>query len=544
MESEPNRPLDLRGPATTRRELIKGAGVVAGGLALSGLLAACGPGTTTTSAATDTPKRGGNFRIGLIGDGAKAIMDGQNNIGGGDTARLMASFETLVAYNEKAKITTDLGLAESLTQDKPDQWTIRLKQGIEFHNGKTLSADDLVYSLQRILRPDLALFGYSDLAPWLDPQNGIVKLDNRTVRLQLTQANPTIADQMAQYFNSVVPVGYEAYPAPQIGTGPFKLVSFTPGVETTFTRNNNYWRTGEPYFDQVTIVEFNDPSSKVNALLAGQVDAISDLPTAQVAIVKAHSDLVVLESDTGNWIPIEMAVDMPPFNDVRVRQAFRLIADRPQLVEQAVSGHGVVAKDLYSPFDPCYAHDLPQRHQDLEQAKSLLKAAGQEGLVFDFHTTPNIDAMVNEAYVFAQQAKGAGVTLNVHNDPNYYGDQYLHLALSVDCWFAHPYLLQVGEGDIPTANFDATHWPPKNATGDRYLSLYHQALAEIDPSKRCQIIHEMQVIEYNEGGHIIAFFYNTIDAFSNKVSGLKSSIGNPPTLDSYGHGFRTIWFNS
>ncbi len=162
----------------------------------------------------------------------------------------------------------------------------------------------------------------------------------------------------------------------------------------------------------------------------------------------------------------------------------------------------------------------------------------------DFHTTPNAEAMVTEAYVFAAQAKAAGVTLNVKNDPNYYGDQYLHLPLSTDNWFSHSYLDQVGEGNIPTANWDATHWPPKDDSGARYVSLYQQALGEVDKTKRCQMIHEMQVMEYNEGGHLIAFFVNTISAYSTKVSGFVPSRGDPPALDAYGYGFRTIWFNS
>jgi peptide/nickel transport system substrate-binding protein len=540
MEAKAGEALDLGGPAISRRELLVGASLIAGGLALGGALAACG-GAPTQPAATG-PRRGGNFRLGTLGS-SKDIMDGQNSLSNGDEARQLASFETLLQFDTDNKLTTDLGLAESFTQDAPDQWTIRLKQGIEFHNGKTLSADDVIYSLQRILTSSLGLFGYSNLAPSLDPNN-IKKIDDRTVRLQLSRGDSTIDTQLAQYYNTIVPVGYQPYPAPQIGTGPFKLDTFTIGEQTTFVRNPNYWRTGQPYFDRVTIIEFPDASGRVNALLAGQVDAIDDLPTAQVNVVKAHPGYAVLESSSGDWLPIEMAIDMPPFNDVRVRQAFRLIADRQQFVAQAVAGHGTIGNDLYSPYDPCFASDLPQRHQDIEQAKFLLHAAGQDGLVMDFHTTPNAEAMVTEAYVFAEQAKKAGVTLNVKNDPNYYGDQYLKLALSTDNWFSHSYLDQVGEGNIPTANWDATHWPPKDATGDRYVSLYQQALAAVDKNKRCELVHEMQVMEYNQGGHLIAFFVNNISAYSTKVAGFKPSKGDPPTLDAYGYGFRTIWFNS
>jgi peptide/nickel transport system substrate-binding protein len=529
--------IDLRG-SITRRQLLVGAGALAGGLALGSILEACGGTSPTSSGGSSNPKRGGNFRVGVTGGGSKDFIDGQNINAAPDTARMIATFETLLIFDENYKLTTD-GLAESVTQDSPTQWTIRVRQGIEFNNGKTLSADDVIYSLQRILTPGLGLFGHSGLSKSVDPKN-IEKVDDRTVRLHLIQPDSTIDAQLGQYYNGIVPVGYDKYPAPQVGTGPYKLETFTVGQQSTHVRNPNYWRSGQPYFDKVTVIDFPDSTAQVNALLSGQLDAITGIPFAQISTVKAHSGLAILESPTGSWLPICMAIDMPPFNDVRVRQAFRLMADRPALVAQALSGHGVIGNDLYSPFDADFASDLPQRHQDLAQAKSLLKAAGQDGLTFDFHTTNNDAGMVDQAVVFAQQAKGAGVTLNVKNDPNYYGDQYLKLALSVDDWNTRNYLPQVAIGSLATSPFNATHWPPK---GSDFANLYLQAVAEVDKAKRREIIHAMQVEEYNNGGNIIAFFRNFVDAYSTKVSGLHASKGTLQ-LDWYGHGYRTIWFNS
>ena len=138
----------------SRRDLLVGAGTVL----LAGGLAACGGSGGSSSAATGgsssaagTPKRGGNFRLGVTGGGASDIIDGQSIITKPDQARLAASWETLVVYDDQYKLTIggdNGGLAEELTQDKPDQWTIRLRKGIEFNNGKTLTADDVKYSLQ------------------------------------------------------------------------------------------------------------------------------------------------------------------------------------------------------------------------------------------------------------------------------------------------------------------------------------------------------------------------------------------------------------
>jgi peptide/nickel transport system substrate-binding protein len=534
MEDKTSRqPLVLREWALTRRELLIGAGMVAGGIALGPVIAACG-GPSSSGGTEGTPKRGGNFRLGVTGGGAKDIIDGQNIVTKPDQARLVAGFETLLVYDENYDLKTD-GLAESVTQDQPDQWTIRLKQGITFHDGKSLSADDVVYSLQRMLDPKQGLFGTGGLGS-IDP-NAISKMDDRTVRLKLKQADSTIGEQLGQYYNGIVPVGYKRS-GPQIGTGPYKVKSFNPGQQSVHERNPNYWRSGQPYFDTVTVIDFPDPAAQVNALLAGQLDAITDIPFAQVSVVQAHSGLAVLESPGGGWLPLCMAIDMEPFTDNRVRQAFRLMADRKAIVTQVLSGHGRIANDLYAPFDEGFASDLPQRKQDFGQAKSLLKAAGKEGMTVDLHTTDGAAGMVDVANVFAQQAKGAGVTVNVKNDPNYYGDKYLKLAFSVDFWGTRNYLPQVANGSIPTAPYNECHWPPPDSN---YLSLYKSALAEVDKAKRIALKHEMQKLEYDQGGYIIPFFNNLVDAYSTKVAGFKPSKGTL-NLTSFGHGYRSIWF--
>jgi peptide/nickel transport system substrate-binding protein len=529
----------------SRRELL----LSAGGLVLAGTLAGCGGGSTSSNTgggtgSTGTPKPGGTFRLGVTGGGSKDIIDGQSIITKPDQARLVAGFETLLVYDSQYRLPSaggnQTGLAKEVTQDKPDQWTITLQDGVEFHNGKTLSADDVIYSLQRILNPKEGLFGGAGLGS-IDPNN-IEKMDNLTVRLHLKGPDSTIADQLGQYYNGIVPVGYSRTgPLKHVGTGPFTVVSFTPGQQSVHKKNPNYWRTGQPYFDQVTITDFGDPTAQVNALLAGQIDAMTDIPFAQIEVAKQQGGLSILEGQGGGWLPLCMAVDMPPFDDVRVRQAMRLIVDRNAMLEQVLSGHGRVANDLYSPFDPAYDSSLQQREPDIEQAKSLLKAAGHDGLTVDLHTTDGAAGMVDSANVFAQQAKAAGVTINVHNDPNYYGSQYLKLAFSVDFWGTRNYLPQVANGSLPTAPYNECHWPPKSGNGSDYVSLYQQALAEVDASKRADIIHTMQSEEYNYGGYIIPFFNNLVDAYSSKVQGFEQNRGTL-NLDSFGHGYRTIYF--
>ena len=184
------------------------------------------------------------------------------------------------------------------------------------------------------------------------------------------------------------------------------------GGASVHERNGSYWRSGLPYFDTVTIIDFPDVAAQVNALRGGQIDAMTDVPAAQITVVTGQSGLAILEGQGADWRPLCMAIDMPPFDNNDVRQAFRLIVDRNAMLQQVFSGHGRVANDLYSPFDPAYDSSLPQRHQDIAQAKSLLKAAGQENLKVTMVTAPVNAGVVEMSQVFATQAKQAGVTVN------------------------------------------------------------------------------------------------------------------------------------
>jgi peptide/nickel transport system substrate-binding protein len=237
-----------------------------------------------------------------------------------------------------------------------------------------------------------------------------------------------------------------------------------------------------------------------------------------------------------------MAIDLRPFRDNRVRQAMRLLIDREAMVEQVLAGYGRVANDLFSPFDPGFDHALPQRTPDVERARSLVRAARLSGAV-DLYTANGAAGMVDTATVFANQvnAAGVGVTVNVRDDPDFFGGRYLTVPFSGDFWGTRRYLSQVADSMLPGAPGNETHWPPATGLGSRYLSLYEQALAETDAGRRYEIVHAMQTLEYDSGGYIIPFYNDHVDAHSTKVAGLRPNRG-PLNLDAYGNGYRTIWF--
>ena len=220
----------------------------------------------------------------------------------------------------------------------------------------------------------------------------------------------------------------------------------------------------------------------------------------------------------------------------------RLIANRPQMVAQALSGHGHIGNDLYGIFDESFDTSLPQRHQDIAKAKSLLKAAGQDGLNIDLVSTNGALGMNEGAQVFAQQAKAAGVNINakILDSGPFYGPQYLKWTFSTDFWGSRNYLSQVAAGSLPASPYNETHWP--DAADKKFLALYNEAKVTANRTRRTEIMHEMQKMEYDNGGYIIWGFSTLLDGYGAKVKGLKAGDKGVLPLNAFGHGYRTIWF--
>ena len=533
MSSEPSE-LDV---SITRRQALFGAGAAALGWGV----AACSGRSTPSSKTSGAPKkarRGGRLSVAVAGNGLKDIMDAQNDLAKIDQARAVTGWEPLLEFDRDFKL-VETGLAESVEADGKLGYVIKIRSGVEFHDGKTFGADDVVYSLQRLTDPKLALDGGTGLLS-VDRKN-IKKLDASTVRIGLTRPDTTIPLGLASYTATMVPDGYRntgrSWKDGQVGTGPFRLQSFTPGQRSVHTRFDNYRVSGKPYLDQVTIIDIDDPNARMNALVSGQVQAIADVPYSQTRVITGHPELVLFNNAGGGWLTLCMRIDQPPFTDVRVRQAFRLIVDRKQMLQNALSGYGRVANDLYAPFDPAYLQE-PQREQDLDQARSLLKAAGHEKLTIDLQTSEVATGLNAMCQVFAQQAKGAGVTVNVKQlDSTTFNNGFQKWTFSPDFWGTRNYLPQVSQGSLKGAPYNETYWPPKNSN---FASLYQQALAQQDEGKRTDIIHSMMKEEFDTGGYIIPFFDNLVDAYSSKVGGFEKNRGTL-NLDHYGRHFADVF---
>jgi peptide/nickel transport system substrate-binding protein len=256
----------------------------------------------------------------------------------------------------------------------------------------------------------------------------------------------------------------------------------------------------------------------VNALLSGQVDVINQVPFQQVPTLKANSKVQTVVSETAGWNPITMRVDSAPFSDVRVRQAIKLCMDRKQAVATALFGQGVPGSDYYGRFDPTSTTSLV-REPDIAKAKSLLKAAGKQDLKVELVTSPISAGIVEACQVLAQNAKAAGITINLRKvDVSSYFAQYGKWPFAVDYWVGLPYLVTASLNDGPGATVvNTTHF-----NDPAFNKLFRQAAKTLDEKKRAPIVHEMQKIQYDRGGNLIWSFQNTIDAYSTKVTGFNA----------------------
>ena len=468
---------DLR---LSRRDALKMAAAGGGGLAVSSLLAACGGSSSSSPSASSTasagkPKRGGTLRVGVLGGSSSDSLEADSPLTYLDNARVANLYDPLLTFDRDAKIEYDL--AEEVTAASKDamNWVIKIKPGIEFHDGSPFTSESVKFTLQRIVK--MKLNGQPLLA--LADVENIKILDKNSLSVPM-HAPVSVFDEIlaSPWAFQMVPVGYD--PKKPVGTGPFKFQSFSAGQQSVFVRNDNYWDHGMPYLDQLVLIDASDPTSQTSGIQGGQFDAIDQVTPASVSGLNG-AGINTTVSKGYAWNPITMRVDQAPFNDVRVRQAFRLILDRPKAADVAIGGYGAIGNDLFAPFDPTYNHNLPQRVQDIDQAKSLLKQAGHDSLTVTMTTSNQIGVGIYEtAQVFAEQAKAANVNVNLQEltQSAFYGPNFVKYTFAQDDWSLYSYLVQVYYSMLPTSQYNETHF-----ADPKYIKLAASAIKELDLAK-------------------------------------------------------------
>jgi len=458
----------------------------------------------------------------MIGGGQSESLDPNVGPTEVDVFRNRAIFEGIVEFGKGGQVVNQL--AEEFTPNKDASiWTIKLRKGILWHDGKPLTADDVVYTFKYFLDPKNKSLSSSLVAPTLRP-SGIRKIDSRTVQLHLTKSHSLLPQVYAERTVKIFQNGATAAQlgSNPIGTGPFMFKSWKRGERSLFVRNPHWFARGAfgpTYVDSLEIIAINQPVSRVNALAAGQVDMASDIGAKLASTVAKNSKLTLVEGASAAFTEFYMDMTADPFKDNRVRTAFKLMTDRKQMVANALAGHGRLGNDLPSWFDPNYARSLPQRQHDPEQAKALLKAAGKEGLTVELVTADFAVGALESATLLVGQAKQAGVNLKLKTIP---GDQYYstypRTPFAQSNWGGRPF--------VPFAQYAFVPGAPDNETrfsNGTFNNLFFAALKTTNPARRKELLVEAQKLLWNTNGYIIWGFPNGIDATSAKVKGLTPS---------------------
>lgn len=496
-------------PVTRRQALQRGGALAAGALAVPGVLAACGGGGTS-SASGGSPRQGGTLKAALS-TGSAPTFDPQNPLSPCDEARLRAAFDALGDYGPT--MLTKPALGERFESDASLRvWKVHLRDA-KFHNGKQLTADDVVYSFHRVFK--IQGEGIA-VIPFINPAN-VTKIDERTVQFELSEPVYDLLYYLSHHTLTIVPIGFTTrHP---IGTGPFAFDSFNAATDTAYYRAfRDSWRvagTAKPYVDQLQVIGIAEPTDRVAALLGGQIDAAESVDYAQIPQLKS-AGAGILRTQSGAMPAFCMVVNQGPFRDVRVRQAFRLIANRPQMVNDAFSGYARLGNDLFAWYDPLYASDIPQREQDLEQAKFLLKAAGQSDLRIQLYTADIAPGVVSSATLFAQSAAAIGVNVGIVKQPasDYYSLGYGKEPFFMTSWDSHALDDQILECATSKSLYNETHWDYPS-----FDRLDAEGRATVNLVRRKEIFHELQEELWERGGYIVQSYRDYVDGIGSNVHG-------------------------
>ncbi|MEU6138806.1 ABC transporter substrate-binding protein [Streptomyces sp. NPDC047081] len=501
-----------------RRSFLTAGAAGAACLGASWLLSGCSgadAGTVLPAAAPGgTPDRGGTLRI------ARPPASDAETL---DPASSLSAYEYLGAlYNRLVRVGSDGALAPDLaesweTDAKATTWTFRLRKGVTFHDGRAFTSADAAYTLRHIIDKATASPQAAVLAPLIDAKT-LRTPDAHTLVVPLKSPNAEFPSLLTHYNCYVIPDGSaKAVGRTGIGTGPFKLESFAPAGPGRITAYADHW-AGRPVLDAISFYSVADMSARANALLAGQVDLLSqtNLDFATARVVAASDRATVARVKNAQWYVLPMLTTDKPFTDVRVRQAMKLAYDPEHVVKVALQGAGTAGWDNpVPPDDPLHIAAHPKH--DPEQAKYLLKQAGQEGLAMDLYTSAYDPLLTPMALAYQESAKRAGIRIRVKTAAadSYYTQIWMKKPLMATYWYTgrpvDQLFTQIFRGG---SSYNETAWSDK-----AFDALLDRARAETDDALRRELYGQAQTMVIEKGGAMTPMFADRLVGISREVRG-------------------------
>ena len=491
----------------TRRDML--AMLMAGGMhaTLAGGVAAM-----ATTAHAQTPRKGGRITVATNASGVNDTLDPAKQSNQTDYCRGFMFYNGLTVLD--GSLTPRPQLAEEFTTQDAKTWVFKLRKDVTFHDGKPLTPADVVFSIMR--HKDAATASRAKVLA--DQIESVTASGPNEVTFRLSSPNADLPVILGTYHFHIVKAGTTDFNA-GIGTGPYKVKEFKPGVRSIAVRNENYWKPNRPYLDEIELVGITDESARVNALLAGQLDLVQAVSPRSIDRVTATGKHAVYETKSVSYTNLIMRRDSSPGSNPDFVLAMKYLFNREQLLKSIQLGRGVVANDQpIATSNRFYLKGLPQRPYDPEKAKWHLQKANLGSAAIPVVASPAATNSVEMALVMQYAAKQIGLNLDVKRMP---ADGYWSTH-----WMKHP----VGFGNVnarPSADLALTlffksdaPWNEAAWKNEKFDQLLVAARGEVDQAKRAQMYADMQVLVSNEGGIGIPMFISSLDGHNGKLKGL------------------------
>ena len=486
-------------------------------MAAAGMMSVTGAGLLTASGeafAQAKPKQGGKIRVATQSASAADTLDPAKGALGTDYVRGFMFYNCLTELD--SHLGAKMALATALETTDATVWVVKLRPGVQFHDGKSLAPADVVYSIMRHKDPATA----SKAKTLADQIKEVKATGPNEVTITLEGPNADLPVILATSHFQIIKDGTKDFKT-AVGTGPFKVKEFSPGVRTVGVKNEKYWKPGLPHLDEVELIGIGDESARVNALLSGDVQLINAVSPRSTTQIKGAGGFSVLETKTGLYTDLVVRDEGGITGNDDFRRGMMYLQDREQMRRAIFQGYGAIGND--QPIDPTnkyYLAGLPQRAFDPDKAKFHFQKAKVGSAPIQIFASPAAEGSVEMAMFLQQVAPQAGLNLQVSRVP---ADGYWS-----NHWMKHP----LGFGNVnarPSADVIFTQffksdapWNEANWKSPKFDQMLLAARGEPDDAKRKKIYGDMQVLVHETGGVGIPLFQSSLDAYTTKLKGLGS----------------------
>ncbi len=488
------------------------------------------------SAQAQEPKKGGKITIGIEAAQTKDSIDPTKFYSTGNIMMGFSIYDTLVNRGPDLKPVPWLAESWEVGADAGD-WIFKLRKDVVFHDGKPLTADDVIYAYNRHIRED----SESPAKAYMGQISEMKKEDAHTVRFTLAAPNADFPIILSDTRVHITQDGYEDFSTTTHGTGPFKVKEFKAGSRYVFERNDDYWGDDGPWVDEIEFVGIGDITNRVNALLSGDINVLLELDPKAVELIDRNKNVDLVHAKSGAFINLAMMMDRAPTNDPNIRLAIKHAINREQVVDNVLKGYGSVGNDHpISPIDPFYCEDIEQRTFDPDKANYHIKVAGMENQPIDFYASDVPGAGTLAACQVVQQSAAiCGIQLNLIQPPadTYWSSVWIQKPLIASGWDMRP----VPDLIFSIAFKGGAEWNESKFTDPGFDKLLLDARATVDFDKRKEMYCEMQTMLHDNGGHATLAFRDILDAKASNVMGITSHPSGP--LGFYQMA-RTVWIDS